>query len=224
MKKLIFIALVIYLCSACDTGRRTLVYHETANARNILAVHQGILIDTIQRIKYKSLNGIKARITLSDPVVVYQADEPAEWGPYQFPSIGKAADGTLIVGWNMSQDSHKSYGNPNGRKMTPMMSKDNGKTWMSRDKNYNELRGVNKVRLRNGNIVKIITPISKDITHYKDFPKSVGKRKNVSFYPMEKLPAEFQGVYINNGGNSFHTKLNDPGALRYAIDNLMPVQ
>lgn len=224
MRKLIIIALVLCLCSACGIGRSTLVYEETADAQNSFVVHEGILVDTIQRIKYRSVNGQKTIITLSEPVVVYQADEPAEWGPYQFPSIGKASDGTLIVGWNMSQDSHKSYGNPNGRKITPMMSKDNGRTWVPRDKDYHELRGVNKVRLQNGKILTIVTPASKDITAYKEFPKAVGKRGNMSFYQMDKLPDEFQGVYISNGGQSIHAKLNDPGALRYAIDNLMPVQ
>jgi len=224
MRKLIIIVLILSLFSACGTGSKTLVYQETANTQNLFAAREGILTDTLKRIKYMCLNGQRAKITISEPVVVYQADESVGWGPYQFPSIGKASDGTLIVGWNMSQDSHKSYANPNGRKITPMMSKDNGRTWVPRDKDYHELRGVNKVRLRNGKIFTIVTPASKDITAYKEFPKAVGKRGNMSFYQMDKLPDEFQGVYISNGGQSFHAKLNDPGALRYAIDKMMPVQ
>lgn len=214
----------LLLLTACGTCRKTLVYKEKPREQRSFVVQEGIRIDTLKRIRYTSLNRTKVRISISEPVLVYQADEPTEWGPYQFPSIGKASDGTLIVGWNMSQDSHKSYGNPNGRKLSPMMSKDNGRTWQTRDKNYNELRGVNKVRLRSGKIFTILTPASKDITKYTGFPRALGKRGNMTFYPMDKLPEEFQGVYISNGGQSIHAKLNDPGALRYAIDNLMPVQ
>ncbi len=215
---------ISFFCCSCGVNKSTITYFEAPKDKNVLSIHEGLISSSANKINYHRKEKKDAVIKMSEPILVAQADQEEEWGYYQFPSIGRADDGTLIVGWQMKEDSHKTYGKSNDRKVLPMMSKDNGKTWVTRDKRYNELRGVNQIRLKNGRIFKIITPTSKDIRQYHSFPKPVGKRSNILFYPLESLPEEFQGVYIENGGELIHAKLFDPGALRFAIDNLMPVQ
>jgi hypothetical protein len=188
-----------------------------------LEIHEGHVSQKEETLPVKQGGKTVAIISLSEPVMVVQAEQEEEWGYYQFPSIGKANDGTLIVGWQMNADSHKSYGKVSERKRIPMMSKDKGKTWKKRDKNYNELRGVNKTRLKDGRILTILTPASKDIKSYKTFPKPVGQKGNMSFYFVDDLPTELQGVYIQKGEESIHGKIIDNGLLRYSIDGSMPI-
>lgn len=201
-----------------------ITYNEQPKGVESIEIHEGIVSQHAMKIKYKR-NGKKvATITLSEPVVVAQANQEEAWGYYQFPSIGRADDGTLIVGWQMKEDSHTTYGKSSSRKEAPKMSKDKGKTWTERDKNYHELRGVNQIRLKDGRIFKILTPASKDIKQYKNFPQQVGKDGRMTFYREDNLPEELRGVYIEDGGQTIHSIINDPGALRYAIDDQMPVQ
>lgn len=66
------------------------------------------------------------RLILGDPVVVAQGPaDVTHWGPWQFPSIERLADGRLHVAYHIAADSAKAYGLPVGH----AASNDNGKTW-----------------------------------------------------------------------------------------------
>lgn len=168
-----------------------------------------------------------AIIRLSKPVMVAQAEQEENWGYFQFPNIGRSDDGTLIVSWQMREDSHKAYGTM-GRKLVPMMSKDGGLTWQPQDKSYfAPSRGYNG-RMKDGRLLQIVTLPSKNINEYKVFPKAVAKSGNRYFYKIEDLPEDLRGIYLRYIGENvsprmIHAKLNDPGALRYRIDDLFPL-
>lgn len=222
-KQIYLVLVMLPLFSCCTASYKTIVYNESKKDNNDLRIHEGILAQHTQKIKYKRGGKTVAVIELSEPVVVAMADQEEPWGYFQFPSVGKAEDGTLVVGWQMNADSHNSYGKVSERRRTPMMSKDKGKTWKTRDKNYNELRGVNKTRLRDGRLFTILTPASKDIKSYKSFPEPVAKKGNMSFFHMEDLPVDLQGVYIQKGEETIHSKIIDKGLLRYTIEGSMPI-
>ena len=66
------------------------------------------------------------------------------------------------------------------------------------------------------------------INNYPNFPHPLEIIGNRSFYYVDKLPSDLQGVYLNVVGkdlrsNLIHASVEDPGLLRYANDNLMPV-
>lgn len=192
-----------------------------------LTISEGLVSQTAETIIVKRNNRIAAKVKLGKPVIVAQAEQEEKWGFFQFPNIGKASDGTLIVSWHMREDSHETYGKI-GRKYTPMMSTDGGKTWRPQDKDYfAPARGYNGL-LNNGRILQVVTPQSKDIRDYKTFPDAVAKIGRRSFYKITELPDELQGVYLQyiGEGSSYpiiHAKLYDPGSLRYTIDHLMPL-
>lgn len=190
-----------------------------------LTIKKGLVCQSEQSVKVIHEGKQISNIELSEPVMVVQAEQEEKWGFFQFPNIGKASDGTLIVSWQMREDSHKTYGKA-GRIYAPMMSKDRGKTWRPQDKSYfAPIRGYNGL-LRDGRLLQIITPQSKDIREYSKFPKMVAKIGRRSYYKIDKLPKELQGVYLqyNSEGKSpqtIHADLYDPGALRNTIDELM---
>lgn len=194
-----------------------------------LEIHEGYVSQKEETILVKQSEKTIAKVHLSEPVMIAQADREEEWGYFQFPNIGRAKDGTLIVGWTMKEDSHLSYGQSSSRKATLMMSKDGGKTWQPQDKDYFAVRGSYKIERANGDILQVTNPSSKDITKYKNFPNPVGKNKDMLFYPMEKIPEELQGIYFyhydaaKKKAENFQASLYDPGALRYAIEGYMPV-
>ena len=227
-RKFSCLLITVICCAGCSGRMKTTVYEEQPGNEVSLSVHEGIFSNEAQRIKYRTEGKTCAVIELSAPVKVSQSDREEAWGFYQFPSIAKADDGTLIVSWSMVNDSHESYGKKSDRPEGPMVSKDGGTTWQTIDKNYNAYtRGYNG-RRRNGDILEVVTPESKDISAYASFPEEVGRVGNISFYPMDALPEEFQGVYFNYRAkdgetSSFHATLKDPGLLRYAIDGKMPV-
>ena len=70
------------------------------------------------------------RIALSEPIVVAQAPPELDraaggWGRWQFPLLGRVADGRLHASFSVEPDSSESYGKPMGHAYSP----DNGKTW-----------------------------------------------------------------------------------------------
>lgn len=193
-----------------------------------LEIHEGYVSQKDETVLVKQGRKTIAKVHLGEPVVVAQAEQEEKWGYYQFPNIGKADDGTLIVQWQMQDDSHLSYGKKTDRKYKPQMSKDNGKTWIPMDKSYSIYRRDNNVYLKNGGYIEVKTQQAKDVRSYNDFPKAVFSENNYKYYDIERLPKELQGVYINyrdknNRWEIIHAKLYDPGALRYAIDDQMPI-
>ena len=129
--------ITVICCAGCSGGMKTTVYEEQPGNEVSLSVHEGIFSNEAQRIKYRTEGKTCAVIELSAPVKVSQSDREEAWGFYQFPSIAKADDGTLIVSWSMVNDSHESYGKKSDRPEGPMVSKDGGTTWQTIDKNYN---------------------------------------------------------------------------------------
>ena len=228
MRKLSYSLFVLLIFIGCATGIKTITYNDTGKAKAPIAIDEGILTTKSQRVKYRVNGRSSARIEVSEPYIVIQAEDEEKWGYYQFPNVGMADDGTLVVSWQMKKDSHKTYGQDADRHYTPMMSKDGGVTWTPQDKGYDKrVRGYN-VDMSNGVRLQVSTPASKDIHSYKTFPKPVSKNGNRTYYPIKDLPNELQGVYLirrNKKGQStsIHAKLDDPGLLRYDIGGLMPV-
>lgn len=219
--------LIVIGCFDCKAQRR-IVYNEMERNEDSLVIHEGILSTKKQRIIYKKKGKRIATIKLSKPVMIAQAVEEEEWGYFQFPTISKAIDGTLIVSWQMISDSHLSYGKKTIREFTPMESHDNGLTWQSQSKNYTSVRRGYNIWLKNGEYLEVNTPPAKDIRNFLFFPKPVYVNGNKYFYRYEDLPEELQGIYfyhIKSNGKSeiLHSKLTDPELLRYSIDSLMPI-
>lgn len=193
-----------------------------------LEIHEGYVSQREETVLLKKGRNTIARIHLSEPVVVAQAEQEEKWGYFQFPSIGRAEDGTLIVSWQMNADSHKAYGISSGREIGPMVSKDGGKNWKPKDRDYHLFsRGYN-VKITDGRVLQIMTPKSKDICKYKDFPNPVLAEGNTTYYLENQLPEDLRGAYLQYEGSDnsvdyFHADLIDPGLLRTAIEGLMPV-
>lgn len=228
MKKNIrrFFFLYIIICNiGCNAGVKIVEYQE--KKENPLTIREYIVSTTAQIVNYKSRDDKHAIIELSSPVKVAQANQEESWGYYQFPKIGKADDGTLIVTWSMSEDSHKSYGKESERRIVPMMSKDGGITWTPQDKKYRLKYSGYNVYLSNGEELHVTTPASKNINQYKNFPEAVQKRGNYAYYPIEALPEDLQGIYFEHVKDKktkvVRSKLVDPGLLRNTIDGMMPV-
>lgn len=189
-----------------------------------LEIHEGYVSRKKETILVKKGKKTVAKVHLSEPVIVALAEQEEKWGYFQFPIIAKAEDGNLIVSWQMKADSHKTYGKVSDRKYTPMMSDDEGQTWKSWKNDSFALGGNYHVRLDNGEILEIYTPVAKEISNVK----SVGRIKEKVFYSIDDVPEYFQGLYFNHWDNNrkaqrIHAKINDPGLLRYAIDGLMPI-
>lgn len=226
MMKLLSLLMLIGVLGSIGSG--TITYNEVPKVKDSFIIHEGIVCTSAKKIKYKRKGHSIAKIRLSEPVIVAQADRDEPWGFFQFPTISKADDGTLIVTWQMQEDSHKAYGKKSGREYVPMMSKDGGITWTPQDKNYHTYHRGYNIHFGNGSNLQIVTPASKDIQTYHFFPEPVVNYGKTSYYKMNRLPDELQGVYLTyqEKGKSpvdIHAKLDDPGLLRYAIDNLMPI-
>lgn len=220
-----FCLMWIYACRAED---RSVTYREPVRGADSLEIHEGIMCQTARQVNYICQDGSEVWIDLTEPVMVAMAEQKEKWGYFQFPSIGRADDGTLFVTWQMNADSHKAYATKSGREMKPMMSKDGGLTWKPQDKRYTVYREGYNVRLNNGDILQVVTPKSKDIKDYTLFPKPIGTLGKRTFYAMDSLPEELQGVFFNykrkgKKTERIHATLHDPGYLRYEADSLMPV-
>ena len=193
-----------------------------------LSIREGIVSQKAQKIKFKTSDRKKIVVQLSKPVTVVQAEQDESWGFFQFPTIARTDSGTLVVYWQMQDDSYKSYGRKTNRTYTPMMSKDGGMTWVPQDRWYTGRRRDYGVCEFNGKLLQVITPRAKDIKTYKTFPNPVEINGRRSYYRMEAVPEEFQGPYVNIRGEgiptkTIHAKLYDPGLLRYTTDGFMPV-
>ena len=74
-----------------------------------LEIHEGYVSQNEETVFVKRGRKTIAKIHLSGPVMVAIAEQEERWGYFQFPCIGRADDGTLIVSWQMREDSHTSY-------------------------------------------------------------------------------------------------------------------
>ena len=193
-----------------------------------LEMHEGYVSQKEETVVVKNDRKFLAKVHLSEPVMVAMAEQYEEWGYFQFPIIGRADDGTLVISWQMKADSHLAYGMNSDRVYTPMMSKDGGTSWIPQDKKYYTISNGYNVRLNNGSVIEVNTPASKNIQKYKIFPQPIVKEGNYSYFKMNTLPDDLQGVYFQifntkKGSYTIHSKLIDPDLLRYAIDDMMPL-
>lgn len=228
IKRIFFQVLIISFVTGCASTNKIIIYDELPKEVDSFIINEGIISQHSEHIKYRRKGKTIAVISLSEPVIVAQAEQKERWGYYQFPVISKTDEGTLIVEWQMQDDSHESYGVKSERAYTPMMSKNGGLTWGPQDRSYNAIRRGNNVRLSDGRFLQFKTLAAQDISNYYNFPKAVAKRGNYSFYLMESLPDNLQGLYFTyqspkEGIKVIHSKLNDPSYLRYSIDGLMPI-
>ncbi len=75
----------------------------------------------------------KYHIELGEERVVYQgAVGDTRWGHYQFPHMGRAKDGTILINWAYHNDSVFCDGH-SAEAVTSAASDDNGKTWRRRN-------------------------------------------------------------------------------------------
>lgn len=193
-----------------------------------MTIKEGYISQKKESIKVIRNGRVVAKIKLGEPVMVAQAEQEEKWGYFQFPGIGRTEDGRLIVSWQMSEDSHKAYGKG---KSCYRMSNDEGKTWIPRDREYFTISG-RMLRLRNGNILQVATPTSKDVSGYPSFPTPEYRDTimKMDYYLESDLPDDLRGMYLclrDSTGKrikSFQGKLEDTGLLRYAISGLLPIK
>lgn len=192
-----------------------------------LEIHEGYVSQKEESVIVKKGRKTIAKIHLGEPVMVAQAEQEEKWGYFQFPNIGMAEDGTIVVSWQMKDDSPVTYGKKSSRKYSPMMSKDDGKTWMPQDKQYQLRRIGNYIKLKNGLVLQAVTPAAKPVESLTKSPRKLGGRKSYSYYVAEDLPEELQGAYISfqteDKAKIIHTKVNDPGLIRSSYDGLLSV-
>ena len=192
-----------------------------------LEIHEGYVSQKEETVLVKKGRKTIAQVYLSEPVMVAMAEQEEEWGFFQFPNIGIADDGTIVVSWQMKEDTPVTYGKKPSRKYSPMMSKDGGKTWNSQDKKYSLKRYGNYIELTDGAILQLTTPASKNENSLIKRPKVLDKKKRYTYFLAEDLPDELQGAYIvyQEGGKTelVHAIVIDPGLVRYSYDDLIPV-
>lgn len=193
-----------------------------------LNIHEGYVSQEEETVIVKQGEKTVATIHLSKPVMVAQAEQKEKWGFFQFPSIGIAENGTLIVSWKMAEDTYQAHGTKSGRERKPMMSKDGGLTWLPQNKEYFAKRRSYNVYMRNGDMLQVNSPGNKNIHSYVSFPKAVAVDGNQSFYKHDSLPEDLQGIYFDfkkkgEKTKKLHAQLRDTGLLRYALDSLMRV-
>ena len=228
-KKMLILVGFLISCSFVNAQRmKAITYNEHLKGADSLEIREGILSQHALRIKYKR-NGKKvATITLTEPILVAMAEREESWGYFQFPGIGRASDGSLRITWQMNADSHKAYGTSSGRENLPMWSYDEGKTWKAEKKNaIVRSRGYN-VGLADGSCLQVITPASKNIRSYEQFPQAVDVKGDTVYFKEKELPDELRGVYFtfsDSLGKSriIHSKLDDLGLLRSSIGGFMPI-
>jgi hypothetical protein len=227
MKKVI-IVLACFCFGACNTFSQTELPSLQWNEKGLNAadsVTLGIPSFDGVVVNYEKSNKRILKVKLDDPVVVSVASKPEKWGFFQFPSIYRALNNSLVVSWNMADDAVKSYGH---HQAAFAVSRDGGKTW-------NMPQGSAPVGggevLPDGDRIKVYTPAALDVDtlHLPDPVKRSLGRRGLNFYRLNQLPSSLQGVYLMRlakGGtkwDSEHAILNDPRGIRYSEAGLFPV-
>lgn len=195
-----------------------------------LTIREGYVSQKEETVKIVRNGKTVAEVKLEEPILVAQAEKEEKWGYFQFPILGRALDGRLIMSWQMNADSHHAYGKGHRGEM---MSLDGGKTWMPLDKGYVfKYRANQTLEMQDGNTMIISTPAAKDIKSYASFPQPVYRDNSMKmdYFLETELPDELRGVYLSlrDGQGkvikNIHGEIDDPDLLRYAIGDLMPVK
>lgn len=167
---------------------------------------------------YRREGGPAVNVTISDPILISEADKAYGWGPYCFPTVTRWTDGRLAVGWHMAEDATSGYGKAGGL----AVSVDEGKSWAP----YAGKRGASGLLLPNGDRISIMTPKpwkSAELT----LPKPVPGRDNA--YRLSELPEVVRKVYFTRwakGATESVTEsaeLDDPKAIRTRQGDLFAV-
>ncbi len=174
---------------------------------------------------YERRGKLSLSVQFAEPQIITVADKEYKWGPYQFPGIGRWADGTLVMSWSTNEDSARAYGLPNGC----AVSRDGGKTWTAHTGKW----GVSGLLLPNGDRVSVVTPRPYKLADLKlPTPVSDGKDPygpKLAMYKLTDLPAKLQTIRIkrfpkgSDTAKTEHAALNDPLALRYSIYDVFPI-
>lgn len=194
-----------------------------------LEIKQGLISQHSQTVRVMRGGECIAIVKLGEPVIVAQAEREEQWGYFQNPVIYRSEyTNNIIVKWAMQADSHLVYGqDSSGRSM----STDEGITWGPLNLDYFKKKR-DRVELKNGDVLQVKNPSSKEIRVYEEFPNPVNETplgKKYNFYIESDLPEELQGAYLDywhhesGETTSIHAALKDPGLLRYSIDGLMPI-
>lgn len=227
MKRVIIVLACFYFVG-CNTfskkGLPSLQWNEKGlNASD--SITSGIPSYNGVTVNYMKNNKQILKVKLYDPVVVSVASKPEKWGFFQFPSIYRGINNTLVVTWNMAADAVESYGHHGP---AYAVSKDGGKSWNIPQ--GDAPMGGGEV-LPDGDRIKVYTPAALSVDTLK-LPNPVAKdvgRRGLNFYRLSQLPPSLQGVYIQRlpkGETKWdieHAILNDPKGVRYSESGLFPV-
>ncbi len=192
-----------------------------------LNIREGLISQKSDTIRVLRDGKTIAIVMLSEPILVAQSEKEEVWGYFQFPGICEGEDGNLIVQWSMRADSPTAYGDKTAGRC---VSNDNGNTWIMTTEELFFKEGYS-VELRNGHLLQLNNPASKDITTYNSFPNPVNEKPIVgtNFYLESELPEDLKGVYFNKWNEKrdkselIHSSIEDEGLLRSASNNLMPI-
>jgi hypothetical protein len=202
---------------------KELIYDEPDN-QDITVIRAGIPAYSETNLTYRRNGSSILQAELKEPVVVAVAERPEGWGYFQFPNIDRSGN-VLVASWSMAPDSESSYGKgASGFRL----SEDNGKTW-----HVSETRPLaGGLMLPDGGRIIVATPAALDVkTLQLPAPLATVKEaygRTFSFYRMNDLPDELQGVYIayyDPAGKSsrIHATLDDRNVVRYASGELFPI-
>lgn len=234
MLKIFFSLISWIVLIACHTSKHVAkeqkVQHikERESPLRKTALSPGIVAYNESKYLYTNGDEKKLSVHLKEPVVVSVATKPEKWGFFQFPSIMRQDDGTLVVQWRLNIDAIEAYG---AHQFGSAISKDGGLTWQTAEVVDQE---VVKVVLPNGDKVAVLTP--KPIkTEELQLPAKIGRgmdtyaRTAYDFYKLHDLPDSRQGVFLSRlkkGETSWQPEkasLYDPQAARYTLRGLFPV-
>ncbi len=197
-------------------------------AENLTSVTAGIPVYGEDVVHYRAKTGESYQIQFGEPRVVSVASKPEKWGYHQFPSIGRNDHREIWVKWNLSADSIKAYGKG---AHAEAVSRDRGRTWSAADDDFTSDGGT---LMPNGDRINVTTPVAVPEDEL-DLPEPVGKahdnyaKKAMTLYRHSELPESRQGVYLDrlaSGTTEWkaeRAKLDDPAALRYSFQGLVPV-
>jgi xylan 1,4-beta-xylosidase len=140
--------------------------------------------------------GADVKIKLHEPVVVSKAPEGLrEWGPWQFPSIWRGADGRLMVSYSIRQDSAREYGASPGL----AFSKNEGRSWQAVKADETKAFETSKfIQLPNGDVLRQVILPSVKLESVRDkLPPPVLEMTNapynLKYFKADGFPDELAG-------------------------------
>ncbi|MBQ1316896.1 MAG: exo-alpha-sialidase [Lachnospiraceae bacterium] len=134
----------------------------------------------------------KAEIILDEPSIIAQADPSIRrWGPFQFPSIERLADGRLHCRYHIEDDTAAAYGKAPGNAVSP----DEGKTWEP-----SGLAARQGLLLPNGDRISAAN-MTAAVPEKSELPpkricETLLNSGRVSCYDPDEIPARYGGYYL----------------------------